>query len=324
MVAILPNSDCWRDKPEKIPIQENHKNDLFILFWASLTLEDNGLILSPQEEVLNSGAIGLTSSIFNDLSIIHKGIKLNFIKSKPLLFSLNKRDIKDKAFVYENLKSLKNGFYGIDKTCDRNDIEFILNIQKCFPEKNIVIKNISDIRTLNLLKNKKTSNKFTISWWNLVADTDNLSTNDMGWKVDPPLEINNDRESLITYLENDLVYAIAVNSYALNDEETFKPINEREGWISSYELVLPLLWNELIIKRSWKVSKLWKHISFEPSRILGIPEENLSIGSKRWLIFDPQEKWINSQNYRGYDSPSNFPKKDEIIKGKVIENGLNY
>ena len=135
----------------------------------------------------------------------------------------------------------------------------------------------------------------TISWWSLIADTNNLELNDLGWKVDPPLGTQENREFLIQGLENDLIQVIAVNSRALNDEDTFLPINDRPVGISSFELVLPLLWEEFIRKRDWPIPKLWKYLSFNPSNLLGIMQEQLSIGSKRWLIFDPDAKWLNNQ-----------------------------
>ena len=110
---------------------------------------------------------------------------------------------------------------------------------------------------------------------------------DLGWKVDPPLGSQENREFLIKGLENDLIQAIAVNSKALNDEDTFIPIDDRRVGISSFELVLPLLWEEFVYKRDWPIPKLWKYLSFNPSNLLGIMQEKLSIGSKRWLIFDP-------------------------------------
>ena len=132
------------------------------------------------------------------------------------------------------------------------------------------------------------------------------------------------REFLIKGLENDLIQAIAVNSIALKDEDSFIPINDRPVGISSFELVLPLLWEEFVNKRSWPIAKLWKYLSFNPSDLLGIKQEQLSIGSKRWLIFDPDTKWLNNQINLGYDSPSNFPKKNEFIKGQVIHVGLDF
>ena len=60
------------------------------------------------------------------------------------------------------------------------------------------------------------------------------------------------------------------------------------------------------------------------SKLLGITQEKLSLGSKRWLMYDPDKKWVNNQINLGYDSPSNFPKKNELIKGKVIVVGLDF
>ena len=71
-IAFLPDSNNWRDKPEKIPFQKNNDYDIKILFWGSFTLEDKGQKLSPHYELLESGAIGLSSSPFNDSSIIYE------------------------------------------------------------------------------------------------------------------------------------------------------------------------------------------------------------------------------------------------------------
>ena len=323
-IAFLPNSNNWRDKPEKIPFQKNNELDINIYFWGSFSLEDEGRNLSPHEELLNSGSIGLSTSNFFDSSIIFKGLSLDAVKSSPIIFSLTKKSSLQKGFVNKDLKSLQSGFYIIENNDELSEVKNILGIKNLFPNKNIIIKNISDSNSLKEIKKQKIPISTTISWWSLIADTDNLKLDDIGWKVDPPLGSKGNRELLIKGLKNDLIQAIAVNSIALNDEKTFIPINDRSAGISSFELVLPLLWEEFISRRSWPISWLWKYISFNPSKLLGINEEKLSIGSKRWLMFDPDKKWLNNQINLGYDSPSNFPKKNELIKGKVIHVGIDF
>ena len=44
VIAFLPNSENWRDKPEKIPFQKNNDFDLNIYFWGSFSLKDEGII----------------------------------------------------------------------------------------------------------------------------------------------------------------------------------------------------------------------------------------------------------------------------------------
>ena len=323
-IAFLPDSKNWRDKPEKIPFQKNSDFDLNIFFWGGFSLEDEGINLSPHEELLNSGSIGLSTSNFFDPSIIYKGLTLNAIKSSPILFSLRKKNSHQKGFVNKDLKSLQSGLYVIENNNELSEVKNILGIKNLFPDKNIIIKNISDSNSLKEIKKQTIPISTTISWWSLIADTNNLKFDDLGWKVDPPLGSKENREFLIKGLDNDLIQSIAVNSLALNDENTCIPINDRSAGISSFELVLPLLWEELINKRAWPISKLWKYLSFNPSNLLGITQEKLSLGSKRWLIFDPDTKWLNNQINLGYDSPANFPMKNELIKGKVINIGLDF
>jgi len=323
-IAFLPNSNNWRDNPEKIPFQKNNPFDLNIYFWGSFSLKDEGIHLSPHDELLKAGSIGLSTSNFFDPSIIFKGLSLDEVKSSPIIFSLTKNKSIQKGIVNKDLKSLQSGFYIIEKNNELSEVKNILEIKNLFPDKNIVIKNISDSNSLKEIEKQTLPISTTISWWSLIADTNNLKLDDLGWKVDPPLGSQQNREVLIEGLENDLIQAIAVNSIALNDEETFIPINDRSNGISSFELVLPLLWEEFIQKRAWPIPKLWKFLSFNPSDLLGITQEKLSVGSKRWLIFDPETKWYNNQINLGYDSPSNFPKKNELIKGKVIHIGLDF
>ncbi len=323
-IALLPNSNNWRDNPEKIPFQKNNDFDLNIYFWGSFSLGDEGKNLSPHDELLKSGSIGLSTSNFFDTSIIFKGLSLDAVNSSPILFSLTKQNSLYKGIINKDIKSLQSGFYIIENNNEVSEVKNILGIKNIFPDKNILIKNISDSNSLKEIEKQAIPIPKTISWWSLLADTDNLELNDLGWKVDPPLGSKENRELLIKALENDLIEAIAVNSKALNDENTFIPINDRPAGISSFELVLPLLWEEFVHKRDWPIPKLWKYLSFNPSDLLGIMQEKLSIGSKRWLIYDPDTKWLNNQINLGYDSPSNFPKKNNIIKGKVIHVGLDF
>ena len=323
-IAFLPNSSNWRDKPEKIPFQKNNSCELNIYFWGSFSLKDEGINLSPHDELLKTGSIGLSTSNFYDSSIIFKGLSLDAVNSSPIIFSLTKNKGLQKGIVNIDLKSLQSGFYIIENNNEISEVKNILEIKNLFPDKNIVIKNISDSNSLKEIEKQTIPISTTISWWTLIADTNNLQLDDLGWKVDPPLGSQKNREFLIKGLENDLIQAIAINSIALNDEDTFIPINERPVGISSYELVLPLLWEEFVQKRSWPIPKLWKYLSFNPSNLLGLTQEKLSLGSKRWLMFDPDIKWHNNQINLGYDSPSNFPKKNDLIKGKVIHVGLDF
>ena len=133
-IAFLPNSNNWRDNPEKIPFQKNNDSDLNIYFWGSLSLEDQGKKLSPHCELLKSGSIGLSTSNFFDNSIIFKGLSLDAVKTSPILFSLTKKNSLQKGIINKDIKTLQSGFYIID---NNNEIAEVKNSSNCSELKGI-------------------------------------------------------------------------------------------------------------------------------------------------------------------------------------------
>jgi dihydroorotase len=162
----------------------------------------------------------------------------------------------------------------------------------------------------------------TVHWWHLVNDNSNLSPFDIGWNVTPSLGSPKDRASLVKGLEDNLLTAISVHSTPTDDSETKKPSNERKKGISGFNLVLPLLWDQLVRKSGWKVETLWDKICFGPSKILNQAEEELSLESNRWLLFDPEKEWFNLNDEKPLTTATNQPLKDKKIYGKVVDCGL--
>ena len=107
-----------------------------------------------------------------------------------------------------------------------------------------------------------------------------------------------------------------------DDSETKLPANKRKKGISCHNLVLPLLWDQLVRKSGWEVEKLWEKISFGPSKFLNQAEEKLSLNSNRWLLFDPDKEWYQSHEEKILTTSTNQPLKDKKILGKVIDCGL--
>ena len=159
-------------------------------------------------------------------------------------------------------------------------------------------------------------------WWHIVKDSSSLTTNDLGWRVIPSIGRPEDRKALIKGLKNETISAIAVNAIPLDEEEMQLPPDQRIPGLSGYQVVLPTLWEELIINSGWGVEKLWQVLSFGPSRMLNIDEERLNIGSRRWLLFDPHKKWNQIFNNQKQTFCANQPWLGETILGKVVDCGL--
>ena len=86
--------------------------------------------------------------------------------------------------------------------------------------------------------------------------------------------------------------------------------------------MLPRLWQALVRERQWSIAKLWEALSFGPSRLLQQPEEELSLGSNRWLLFDPHQRWTATLDHPNAARGANHPLLGQELNGAVVACGL--
>ncbi len=140
--------------------------------------------------------------------------------------------------------------------------------------------NISTSEGVSILKNASSNPIATTLWWHLVNDNSSLSPFDIGWSVTPSIGSPRDRASLIKGLEDNVLTAISIHSTPIDNSENKLTPSKRKKGISSFQLVLPLLWDQLVRKSGWEVEKLWEKISFGPYKFLNQAEEKLSLKIK--------------------------------------------
>jgi dihydroorotase len=118
---------------------------------------------------------------------------------------------------------------------------------------------------------------------------------------------------------------VAVHHLPLDAEEQLLPLDQRRpglaGHGARHGLVLPLLWQELVQARGWPVERLWQALSWGGSALLGHAPEQLSPGSRRWLLFDPNHAWT-WQPEECLSHAANQPLAGQAIRGAVRASGL--
>tara|TARA_B100000214_G_scaffold350931_1_gene304971 strand:- start:263 stop:1537 length:1275 start_codon:yes stop_codon:yes gene_type:complete len=322
-LGILPRSDSWRDQIESIIALKTIKSDVLIHLWGGFSLGGEGVALSKHSELLQYGAIGLSDDDFMPpIELLKKGFSLGEMKNYPVLFAPRDKKLQAGGMSRESVHTLRAGWPPDPVESEIIPLIQLLELHKQYPEIAIRLMNISTADGVSILKNASSNPMATIFWWHLVNDNSSLSPFDIGWSVTPSLGSPRDRASLIKGLKDDVLTAISVHSTPIDDSETKLPANKRKKGISCYNLVLPLLWDQLIRKSGWEVEKLWEKISFGPSKFLNQAEEKLSLNSNRWLLFDPDKEWYQSNEEKHFTSATNQPIKDKKIFGKVIDCGL--
>ncbi len=322
-LGILPRGDLWRDHIESIISLKTIKSEVSIHIWGGFSLSGKGVTLSKHSELLRNGVVGLSDDDFMPpIELLKQGFSLGEMKNFPVLFAPRNKSLQAGGISRESVYTLRAGWPPDPVESETIPLVQLLELHKRYPKIALRLMNISTAESVSILKNASSKPMTTILWWHLVNDNSSLAPYDIGWSVTPSLGSPRDRTSLIEGLKDNVLTAISVHSTPTDDSETMLPANKRKKGISCYNLVLPLLWDQLVRKSGWQVDKLWEKISFGPSKFLNQTEEKLSLNSNRWLLFDPDKEWYQSNEEKYLTTATNQPIKDKKILGKVIDCGL--
>ena len=322
-LGILPRSNRWRDDIESIVSLKAIKSEVLIHSWGSFSIGGKGTSLSNHFNLLQNGAIGLADDDFTPpIGLLKQGFLLGEMRESPVLIAARDIFLQAEGMSRQSVETLRAGWPPDPIESEILPLIQLVELHSQYPEIALRLMNISTSEGISILKNAYTKPMASVLWWHLVNDNSNLSPFDIGWSVTPSLGSPKDRASLIKGLKDNVLTAISVHSTPIDDAETKQPANKREKGISGYNLVLPLLWDQLVRKSGWEVEKLWEKISFGPSQLLNQVEEKLSLDSNRWLLFDPEKEWSQSNEEKHLTTASNQPIIDKKIFGKVIDCGL--
>jgi dihydroorotase len=155
-----------------------------------------------------------------------------------------------------------------------------------------------------------------------VQDRSSQTAEATHWFLTPSIGGQRDRRALIQALGEGKINAVAVHGIPLDDEECLLPPDQRPKGLSGHHLVLPTLWQHLVVDLDWSVNQLWQALSFGPARLLGQDEERLSIGSNRWLLFDPDQTWDQTREAPHAPKAANQPWLGVRMRGQVVSCGL--
>ncbi len=322
-IALLPRSPSWRDRADHLRGFKNNNSDVFFHLWGGFSKGGKGDELAPHAELLNHGAIGLAEDdSMIPIGLLKRGLSLGEMRKYPVLLAPRDKGIQEGGLVREGVETLRAGWSPDPVASETVPLGQLLELHRQHPTTSMRLMNISTAEGVSMISNSNASPMASVCWWHVITDTASLSKLDLGWRVVPSIGRPKDRLALIQGLLDGTITAIAVHGLPLDEEETKLPQDKRLPGLSGYQLVLPSLWQELIVKSGWKIEQLWEVLSFGPSRMLNLQEEYLRIGSRRWLLFDPDEAWIQTLDNQKRIFCANQPWQGKKILGKVMECGL--
>ncbi|MCP9809626.1 dihydroorotase [Cyanobium sp. HWJ4-Hawea] len=326
-VALLPWGPHWRDRPERLGLKPSGPMQLKL--WGSFSCDGLDQDLAPQAEQLAAGAVGLAGADgMPPLALLERGLTLGDMADAPLLVAPRQAELTAGGFVRESVQALRSGWPGDLRISESFPLQSLLALASAHPQRQLVLMNLSTAEGVALLRQARPQQKIpaaTVSWWHLVSDSGNLDLAAEGWRVVPSLGAPPDRQALLDALAEGLITAVAVHHLPLDGEEHLLPIDQRRPGVAGHGaphgLVLPLLWQELVVGRGWSAAQLWQVLSWGGSELLGQQPEQLTAGSKRWLLFDPCAEW-DWQPSQSLSLAANQPFGGSRLRGLVRASGL--
>ena len=324
-IALLPRGITWRDRPECLRgFHDSSTSDVQVHLWAGFSRGGQGKELTPHADLLEHGAIGLADDdALVSLSLLERGLLLGEMGSAPVLVAPRDEELQGDGLMRDGVETLRAGWPGDPLSSETQPLSALLALQQRHPNRQLRLMNLSTAAAVEQLKTCPTTPLSSVSWWHLVADRSQLPSCDSGLRVRPSLGGDSDRTTLIEAVLERTITAVAVHAIPLDAEDMLLPIDQRQPGLSGHHLVLPGLWEALVTQRGWPVETLWEALSFGPSELIEQPPEQLEIGSRRWLLFDPNHRWTVQKNDVSGPRAVNLPWIGDVIKGRVMACGLS-
>ena len=327
-VATMPNTKPIIDSVSIVDFIQRRgrdKSKINIYPTATLTKNAEGSNMTEFGLLKNKGLVGFTDGIksVQNSRVMSRILKSAYDFDCLVMQHAEDQELSKDGMINDGVISTKLGIPGISDLSEKIIIERDLSLLEDLNCR-YHISQISCKKSIELISFKKNIVNFTtgVSINNLALNENDIGEFRTFLKLSPPLRTEDDRVSLISGINKNLIDVI-VSDHKPEDEESKRlTFSQAATGASGIETFLSLAL-EQFHNGSIKLEKIIEMITDNPAKILKIDKGNLNINNNAdFCIVDINKPWIVKKENLVSKS-KNTSIEGRKLQGKVISTYVN-
>lgn len=333
-VCCMPNTKPVVDNVETVKyiIEKGEKTGLTnVLPVGAVTKNMAGVEITDVEELKKAGICAISEdgkSVMNS-GVYRKAMKNAAKANVPVLAHCEDINLVEGGVINLGDKSSELGIKGIS-----NAVEDVIAMRDIMLAKEtgatLHLCHCSTKDSVEMVKRAKEEGiKVTaeVCPHHFSMCSDDITSNDGNFKMNPPLRAREDMEALIKGLQNDIMDVISTDHAPHSAEEKAKDLEHAPFGIVGLETSVALTVTNLVKKGYLTPMQMAAKMSYNPAKVLGIPKGTLDEGKIADItIIDPDKEYtidVNTFESKGKNTPFDGYKVSgeveyTILNGKVV------
>ena len=333
-VCCMPNTKPVVDNVETVKyiIKKGEKTGLTnVLPVGAVTKNMAGVEITDVEELKKAGICAISEdgkSVMNS-GVYRKAMKNAAKANVPVLAHCEDINLVEGGVINLGDKSSELGVKGIS-----NAVEDVIAMRDIMLAKEtgatLHLCHCSTKDSVEMVKRAKEEGiKVTaeVCPHHFSMCSDDITSNDGNFKMNPPLRAREDMEALIKGLQDDIMDVISTDHAPHSAEEKAKDLEHAPFGIVGLETSVALTVTNLVKKGYLTQMQMAAKMSYNPAKVLGIPKGTLDEGKIADItIIDPDKEYtidVNTFESKGKNTPFDGYKVSgeveyTILNGKVV------
>ena len=334
-VCCMPNTKPVVDNVETVKyiIEKGEKTGLTnVLPVGAVTKNMAGVEITDVEELKKAGICAISEdgkSVMNS-GVYRKAMKNAAKANVPVLAHCEDINLVEGGVINLGDKSSELGVKGIS-----NAVEDVIAMRDIMLAKEtgatLHLCHCSTKDSVEMVKRAKEEGiKVTaeVCPHHFSMCSDDITSNDGNFKMNPPLRAREDMEALIKGLQDDIMDVISTDHAPHSAEEKAKDLEHAPFGIVGLETSVALTVTNLVKKGYLTPMQMAAKMSYNPAKVLGIPKGTLDEGKIADItIIDPDKEYtidVNTFESKGKNTPFDGYKVSGEVEYKILNGKIVY